>query len=247
MAISVLVYLCIFLFPIVFTSAIHFTAGAPDPVDDMLVVKTRLIVVLKPTSFINDALINTLLGLVGGTLIHSYDDALNGLAISIPDPTSYDAAVLSLLANPDVDCVVPDSRARVHGHVSQTQPIQMGELAPTGVRRIQAASNSAVASTPPASIAIAVIDTGIDFTHPDLSSAVQGINCVTPGTIAQDDNGHGSAVSGVIAAANNGQGIVGIAPSTALYAVKVADSHGYAWNSDVICGINWTKKKRSQI
>jgi subtilisin family serine protease len=59
-----------------------------------------------------------------------------------------------------------------------------------------------------------VIDTGIDLANPELD-AVSGTNCVKPGTSAQDDNGHGTNVAGIIAARNTGSGVVGVAPGHA--------------------------------
>jgi len=61
-------------------------------------------------------------------------------------------------------------------------------------------------------IGVAVIDSGIDFNHPDLApapnAAATSFNAVNPGTSCQDDGGHGTHVSGMIAALNNSIGIV---------------------------------------
>jgi subtilisin family serine protease len=54
-----------------------------------------------------------------------------------------------------------------------------------------------------------------------------------------DDNGHGTHVAGIIAAARNGKGIVGVAPDAELYAVKVSDSKGKGSFSTLVEGINW--------
>jgi subtilisin family serine protease len=65
---------------------------------------------------------------------------------------------------------------------------------------------------------VAVIDTGIDLTHPDLAANVAGgINCSNGRAKAYaDGNGHGSHVAGVIAALDNGLGVVGVAPAAKL-------------------------------
>ena len=86
--------------------------------------------------------------------------------------------------------------------------------------------------------AVAVIDTGIDLANPELD-AVSGINCVKPGTAAQDDNGHGTNVAGIIAARNTGSGVVGVAPGTRVYAVKVLNNRAVGTLSQFLCGINW--------
>lgn len=60
---------------------------------------------------------------------------------------------------------------------------------------------------------IAVIDTGVDFSHPDLKySLTRGINLVHRNMPPYDDNGHGTHISGTIAAANSTQGMIGVAP-----------------------------------
>jgi subtilisin family serine protease len=88
-----------------------------------------------------------------------------------------------------------------------------------------------------------VIDTGIDLSNPDLN-AVDGTNCVGSGP-AQDDDGHGTHVSGTIAARNDGSGVVGVAPGTRLHAVKVLDNQGSGTDAQVICGIDWVTATRT--
>lgn len=157
-----------------------------------------------------------------------YGHALKGFAARLSD-----RQVKALRADPRVAAVVPDRPVKALGSV----PLAANEpTPPTGVRRIAAATTTTVRQA--SSVNVAVIDTGIDLTHPDLN-AVSGTNCVRPGTAAQDDNGHGSHVSGTIAAKNNGAGVVGVAPSTKLYAVKVLDASGSGTQSQALCGMNW--------
>jgi subtilisin family serine protease len=86
-------------------------------------------------------------------------------------------------------------------------------------------------------VPVAVIDTGIDSTHPDLH-VVGGKDC-TIGLSTNDDHGHGSHVAGTIGAKDDANGVVGIAPNTPLYAVKVLSAAGTGLNSWVICGLDW--------
>jgi thermitase len=76
---------------------------------------------------------------------------------------------------------------------------------------------------------IAVLDTGIDATHPDLAGKVLPGASFVPGvTSTSDDNGHGTMVAGVAApATDNGQGIAGVCPNGKLLDVKVADAQGH--------------------
>ena len=60
-------------------------------------------------------------------------------------------------------------------------------------------------------------------------------------------SGHGTHVSGIIGAKNNGVGLVGVAPDTSLYAVKVLDSTGSGYVSDIISGIDWAITNKMDI
>jgi lantibiotic leader peptide-processing serine protease len=90
------------------------------------------------------------------------------------------------------------------------------------------------------------IDTGIDFTHPDLVQNIDvanSANCESgapvPGLAAQDDNGHGTHTAGTIAAASNGIGIVGVAPNVKIAAIKSGNAAGFFFPQAVICGFMW--------
>ena len=155
-----------------------------------------------------------------------YASALHGFAARL------NLAQLSRLrADPDVAFVSADRVLRAIG----TVPIASGDSAPPGIQRVGAATTTTVREA--ATGNVAVIDTGIDLTHPDLN-AVNGKNCIGSGT-ARDDNGHGTHVAGTIGAKNNGSGVVGVAPGTKLYAVKVINAQGSGTDAQVICGIDW--------
>lgn len=97
------------------------------------------------------------------------------------------------------------------------------------------------------SIQVAVLDTGVDYTHPDLQGAfswcVRVLNnggSYYKGTDLRycwDDNGHGTHVAGTIGASLNGQGMAGVAPYVQMYVVKVLDSQGSGYLSDIAQGI----------
>jgi subtilisin family serine protease len=141
--------------------------------------------------------------------------------------------VADLRRDPQVASVEPN---RI---VHATETLAGGESVPTGVARIGAASASAGQANPASSAAVAVIDTGADLDHPDLNVASGGGNCVKSGTAPEDDNGHGTHVSGTIAATNSGSGVVGVAPGTRIVPVKVLNSRGSGTWAQIICGINW--------
>ncbi|MFC1741905.1 S8 family peptidase [Nanoarchaeota archaeon] len=111
---------------------------------------------------------------------------------------------------------------------------------PWGVDRIDAE----LASTTGLGVKVCIIDTGIDRNHPDLAAnIVTGINYVGKRVIDpnkwEDDNGHGTHVAGTIAAIDNEQGVVGVAPDASLYIVKALDRKGSGYMSDVAAGMDW--------
>ncbi|SMC00529.1 peptidase S8 and S53 subtilisin kexin sedolisin [Hymenobacter roseosalivarius DSM 11622] len=119
---------------------------------------------------------------------------------------------------------------------STTQPAQ---TTPYGITRVGSADGSATGRT------AWVIDTGIDLDHPDLKvdlgrsksflSATSGKGYAS----ADDGNGHGTHVSGTIAALNNSIGVVGVAAGATVVAVRVLDSRGSGSNSGVIAGVDY--------
>lgn len=89
---------------------------------------------------------------------------------------------------------------------------------------------------------VAVLDTGIDLEHPDLASKlVDGTNVLEPARPPMDDLGHGTATAGIVGAiANNGQGLIGVAPYTGLMPVKVnVPGTGHVRAADAAAGIVW--------
>ena len=91
-------------------------------------------------------------------------------------------------------------------------------------------------------VKIAALDTGIDASHPELAASYHGgVNLIDPASPPLDDswNGHGTHVAGILAAADDGIGVVGVAPAAELYAVKVSDGSGYGTVSDLIAGLEW--------
>jgi subtilisin family serine protease len=157
----------------------------------------------------------------------NYRSALKGFAANL---TGWQLHALE--SDPQVAFVEPDVTFSATGMV----PLAAGETEPVGIERIGAATPSLVHSS--SGVNVAVLDTGIDLANPDLN-AVSGINCIKSGTPAQDDNGHGTNVAGIIAARDQGSGVVGVAPGTKLYAVKVLSRSGIGTLSQILCGINW--------
>ncbi|MCZ0846602.1 S8 family peptidase [Brevibacillus laterosporus] len=96
-------------------------------------------------------------------------------------------------------------------------------------------------------IKVAVIDTGISHSHPDLKGQVKGKVSVISGAGRNNLGGHGTHVAGTIAAVANNRGIVGIAPQVDLYDVQAFGADGTANISDIIAGLNWAIEQKVDI
>jgi subtilisin/minor extracellular protease Epr len=94
-------------------------------------------------------------------------------------------------------------------------------------------------------INIAIIDTGINYNHPDLYDNYKGgYDFVNDDADPLDDNGHGTHCAGIIAAVDNDIGVIGVAPEADLYSLKVLDSTGSGYISNVIAAIEWAIETR---
>jgi subtilisin family serine protease len=100
-----------------------------------------------------------------------------------------------------------------------------------------------------ATVLVALLDTGIDPDHPDLRNRlVPGYDFVNQTTVLTDDNGHGTAMAGIIAAeGNNGEGVVGVAFDARVLPIKVADAMGVASVADVAAGIDLALQRGARV
>lgn len=104
-------------------------------------------------------------------------------------------------------------------------------------------------------VTVGDIDTGLDFTHPDLSPNVDfgnSVSCIggvqNPSPSAwMDDNGHGTHTAGTIAAAKNGLGIVGVAPNVKIAGIKAGDTNGFFFPEAVVCAFMWAGTHNIQV
>ncbi|OVE78080.1 hypothetical protein BVX98_01315 [bacterium F11] len=158
--------------------------------------------------------------------IHVFKKAIKGFSALIPPGK--------------LNAVKNDPRVKAVGSDRTFHAVE--QVLPTGIDRVQA--EPGVPANTGFGIRVAVIDTGVDLLHPDLAANIEGgITLVTtesPTTTGgHDDDGHGTHVAGTIAALNNDISVVGAAPETKIWSVKVLDSNGDGSNGDVIAGIDW--------
>ena len=168
----------------------------------------------------------------GAKVVHTYDAALHGYSARLDS-----AGLAKVKADPRVASVVQDREANPLG----------AQTLPTGINRVDAelgqTLTTARTTASPVTGDVAVMDTGIDTAHPDLTVA-GGVNCLgainsyNDGTIS-DKQGHGTHIAGTIGAKDNTIGVLGVAPGVRLWSVRVNDSLGVSSTSRQLCGINW--------
>ena len=186
-------------------------------------VPGKYIIVLKDG--VNPAAAAKNLGIKHGLRIgHVYSHAIKGCAASIPE-----WKLEAIERHPSVKYVEQDIYVRA-----------LEQIVPWGISKIGA---DVVHSddNKGEGVKVCIIDTGIDYDHPDLvANYVDGIDLVNGDADPLDDNGHGTHCAGIVAAADNDIGVIGVAPEANLYAVKVLNKRGSGFLSTVIAGINWS-------
>ena len=205
----------------------------------------RYIVVLNPGAGAPAAVAGEVAQASGGRVGFVYTNALQGFSLVVPPQA--------------VNAIARDPRV---AYIESDDPVELfAQTIPTGLDRI-VNPGSADASIPAlgvngsddqrVDVDVAVIDTGIDYEHPDLN-VVGGTNCTylsgsgppwarsafCVNGEGDDDHYHGTHVAGTIGALDNGFGVVGVAPGARLWTVKVLDSNGSGYESNVVAGIDW--------
>jgi subtilisin family serine protease len=97
-----------------------------------------------------------------------------------------------------------------------------------------------------AGVKVAVLDTGVDLSHPDLPVPVQTISFINGETV-DDFNSHGTHTSGTVLALNNTDGVVGCAPQASLMMGKVLGNGGSGSDAGVLAGVNWAVANGAKV
>jgi len=194
----------------------------------------------------------------------SFDGPATAMPINLPkvevglDVNLYNAPIVTLSLtedeikklrdNPNIATVEDDGLCYampVESFVYEGAPTVQAETIPIGVQQIKAPS--AWGCSRGKGIRVAVLDTGIDWTHPDLAPNVKGAVSFVPGESAMDGHSHGTHCAGTIGAVINGAGVVGVAPEVSLYAVKVLANSGSGNWSWLIAGLGWCVQNKIHI
>ena len=203
----------------------------------------RWIVQVQPGVSVSDV-IGTAQSRWGVVADQRFGSVLHGFAIGLTQ-SQRDA----LAADPRVSAVVPDVPVQATG---SPYPTTTDEIQPS-VRRVGATTN---VDRPAANldVDIAVLDTGIQPDNSELN-ITGGYDCTDPteseAQRADPANwadsasfGHGTHVSGIAAAIENGRGMAGVAQGARLWAIKVLDRNGNGYWSWVICGLDHVAQMR---
>ncbi len=182
---------------------------------------------------------------IGFETIHVYDKATQGFSLRIPD-----GIVGELRDIPEVKYIRRDKQTNHtppeedtppdEEIVEDPEPILGPDEIPESIVRV---GGPYLGSADFSDFQIAVIDTGIDAGHPDLNVvgeldvvADSGAGNPAPG---YDPNGHGTHCAGTIGARADGSGVVGMAPGVPLHAIRVLNSDGSGYWSDIVAGLEY--------
>ncbi|CUU10795.1 Peptidase inhibitor I9 [Candidatus Kryptobacter tengchongensis] len=162
-------------------------------------------------------------------LEHVYRYTIKGFSAEIPEDK-----LLALRNDPRIDYIEEDGIVYA-----------FAQTLPWGVDRIDADVSSTKAGDGTGSVTgvrVYIIDTGIQLNHPDLN-VVGGVDFTGKGT-ADDGNGHGTHVAGIVGAKDDNNYVVGVAPGVELFAVKVLGDDGSGSFSNVISGVDFVTQQK---
>ena len=174
-------------------------------------------------------------------LSHVYKTAIEGYAAELTP-----ANKAAIEADPNV------------AFVERDMPVELySQETPNGLKRVYAPNNASLdidgLDDVQVNADVAIIDSGIDYDHPDLR-VVERTNCSEKGgslscvnNTGDDALGHGTHVAGTVGAIDNGFGVVGVAPGARLWSVKVIDGDNQATTNEILAGVDWVTARAGQI
>ncbi len=231
--------------------------ACPDPATDPIDVSTPCLAIVSFDSLVSKDERSVVIRGAGAAVRFNFS-IIDAAAVLVPN----EAAYWALADDPDVTAFTPDRRVEAFAKEKScspwpsckndtSDPVDSGgggglQPPPSGVARIGADATGYTGD----GIGVAIVDTGLDFSHADLAGniATAATDCFDAfDGDCSDANGHGTHVGGIVAAVNNDIDVVGVAPDATLYAVRVLDSTGSGSDSGVIAGLEWVAARANVI
>ncbi len=171
-------------------------------------------------------------------------EALSALLVRLPAGTQQ-AALAALPDCPGVEYAEPNGTVYLADRIPNDPYYASDQWGLPAIRAPQGWDYETGSSA----VVIAIVDTGIDLGHPDLSAKlVAGRNLLNPALPPNDDNGHGTHVAGIAAASSdNGLGVAGVSWGARLMPVKVLNSAGSGTFANLAAGIVWATDNGAHI
>ncbi|MEO1440706.1 MAG: S8 family serine peptidase, partial [Chloroflexota bacterium] len=210
--------------PDAFIPVVEISEQLDDPIADQVIVRFDE----NTTPEERDALIEA----VGGVVIEDIP-ALDTIVLTVDEQQA--AEIETRVTNGELAASEPDYMVSIQADITASDPLYTAQwnLPALGIDDYWAALESDAAA-----ITVAVIDSGICQSHPDLAGRIAaGYDYVENDTVPQDENGHGCAMAGVMGANINNIGITGLAPGVNVMPLRVLDAAGLGSYSDVSAAI----------
>jgi subtilisin family serine protease len=192
----------------------------------------------------------------GGTFVYAYPEI--GVVIARSSDSSFranllrDSRIEGAAATSAFAVQLPDQPAEADGPPPGDLPNSPSTDADPlwslqwDMRQIHTPEAHAITGGSP-QVVVGDIDTGLDYTHPDLAPNVdfsRSVSCLggvpdTNPAAWQDQAGHGTHTAGTIAAAANGIGITGVAPNVKIAGIRAGNAAGYFFPEAVVCSFMW--------
>lgn len=219
-------------------------AGLPYRTDQILI---------QPKNNVSRAALAAFHAAQGAEVKQTFDRIGGIQVIAVPANETVDGLIAKYQQSGLVAFAEPD----YIGHIFSTYPNDPKYLDGTlwGLNQIDAPEGWD-ALTSASNIVVAVLDTGVRYTHEDLAANMwvnpndgsHGWNMLTGTNDPSDDSGHGTMVAGVLGAVgNNGKGVTGVAWRVQIMACKCFDGFGNGTVSDVIAGMQYAMTNGAQI
>ena len=169
-------------------------------------------------------------------------DGINVHVVQLPAQANTEAAAAALARNHhfkfvELDRILP--LAATANDPSLTNQWHLAKIAAPTAWSTATGSN----------VVIAILDTGVDGSHPDLvAQMVPGWNAYDNNSNTADVQGHGTAVAGTAAAAgNNGIGVASVAYQSRIMPIRISDINGYATGSTIASGLTWAANNGAKV